>query len=54
MPADETWINNCLESRLKGKPYTYEPGMREAYAASIEKYLSAHPDEAAILTAMAG
>jgi hypothetical protein len=54
VPADETWINSCLESRLKGKPYTYEPGMREIYAASIEKYLSAHPDEAAILTAMAG
>jgi hypothetical protein len=53
VPADETWITNCLQSRLKGKPYTYEPGLREAYEASIEQRLAAHPEEAAVLRAMA-
>lgn len=53
LPADEKWIESCLESRLKGKPYTYEPGMREAFEAAIQKRLSDHPDEAAILLAMA-
>ncbi len=51
-PADETWINSCLESRLKGKPYEYAPGMVDSYRASIKKHLGAHPEAAATLNGM--
>ncbi len=52
VPADEQWIASCLESRLKGKPYDYEPGLLDAYHASLDTHLGSHPEAKAVLAGM--
>ena len=52
LPADETWIKDCLGSTLQGKPYDYEPGLVQSFHDSLERHLGDHPEEKARFAAM--